>query len=370
MNTKRIIATLGMVAAMLTVSVAYSENDAGELRAGGQSAVDALHRRLLKGEIDEAMLDRVCAQKDCGSSRLFWYTDLEEAKAAAHRNGRPILALTMLGRLDEELSCANSRFFRTLLYSDDSISEVMRDQYIVYWHSVRSVPRVTIDLGEGRVIRQTITGNSVHYLLSEEGEVLDALPGLYSPAAFRDQLERWLTLHRSLNGLSAEARRDILTRYHAERLEVLGENPYRIALASPTAEDASAIAATKGVPEIPLLRQLQAGAQQRLAPWPSSIAVNEERIRNVVFSPSSMALMERKQRLTDELLNALHVSVASDTFFNESALHPRIHRWFVDGQVPDLATLNERIYRELFLTPPDDPWMGLKPPSAFTALAE
>lgn len=376
MNTKRIMETLGIALALLAVTVAHSE-DVDQLRAGGQAAVDDLHARLAKGEghLDadvaaEAQLDRVCAQKDCSASRLYWYTDLEEAKAAAHRSGRPILALYLLGRLDEELSCANSRFFRTLLYSDPSISAVLRDEYVVYWHSVRPVPRVTIELGDGRVIRQTITGNSVHYLLSEEGEVLDALPGLHSPAAFGEQLERWLALHRSLNGMSTEERDAILTVYHSGRLDVLGNGVYIIAPLSPTAEDAAPITATKAVLENPILRQLQSGAARRLETSSSLIAVDDVRIRGVVFSPASIALMRRKQPITDRLLQNLRLSVAEDTQFNESTLHPHVHQWFVDGEVLDLVSLNERVYRELFLTPPDDPWMGLKPATVFTALAE
>ncbi len=38
------------------------------------------------------------------------------------------------------------------------------------------------------------------------------------------------------------------------------------------------------------------------------------------------------------------------------------------GQVKDLDSLNERVYAELFLTPSDDPWLGLSPSSIFTAI--
>lgn len=55
-------------------------------------------------------LDKVGGQHDNYASGLFWYTNLEKAKAAARVSGRPILSLRLLGRLDEDLSCANSRF--------------------------------------------------------------------------------------------------------------------------------------------------------------------------------------------------------------------------------------------------------------------
>ena len=55
--------------------------------------------------------------------QLHWFTDLRLASAEAQRTRRPILSLRLLGRLDEELSCANSRFFRKLLYPDPAINK-------------------------------------------------------------------------------------------------------------------------------------------------------------------------------------------------------------------------------------------------------
>ena len=75
-----------------------------------------------------AALDAVGQQRDCYASQLYWFTDLEQAKAAAKASGKPILSLRLLGRLDEEFSCANSRFFRTALYANGEVSKVLRDQ--------------------------------------------------------------------------------------------------------------------------------------------------------------------------------------------------------------------------------------------------
>lgn len=379
MKTTFVVAML-----VLVVTFAYGD-DVAELRAGGQAAVDELHRQLgvaTDRAKAEALLDRVCGQKDCRVSRLFWYTDLEEARAAARRVRRPILALHLLGRLDEEMSCANSRFFRTLLYSDESIAGILRDEYVLYWHSVRPVPRVTIDLGDGRVIRQTITGNSAHYLLAENGEVLDALPGLHSPSAFREQLERWLELYRSFDG-----NHDVLRRYHEDRADVLGARAFQLGVVSIdleppvarlTAEQAAVLATTKSLVETPMLRQLDAGAALRIEPKLRWLEIGEEQMNDVDFSAASIALIRQKQfgnRVPqrgelESLLDNLRRTVATDTAFNELDLHLRIHGWFANDEVRDLEALNERIYRELFLTPSDDPWMGLKEPGVFTALAE
>ena len=103
------------------------------------------------------VLDRVCGVRDCADIRLFWYTDLEAAKAAARAAGKPILSLRLMGRLDEEFSCANSRFFRTVFYKNREINQLLRDHYILHWRSVRPVPRVTIDFGDGSHLERTLS---------------------------------------------------------------------------------------------------------------------------------------------------------------------------------------------------------------------
>src|SRR6185295_17386125 len=76
-------------------------------------------------------LDGVSQQKDSYLSGLYWHTDFDQAKSAARISGKPILSLQLLGNLNEEFSCANSRFFRTVLYSNAAVSEVLRERYIL-----------------------------------------------------------------------------------------------------------------------------------------------------------------------------------------------------------------------------------------------
>ena len=96
-------------------------------------------------------IDSVARQRDAHASRLFWYTDLSAARQAAQAGNRPILSLRLLGNLDDELSCANSRYFRTALYANRAISDKLRAGWILHWVSVRPAPHVTIDFGDGRV---------------------------------------------------------------------------------------------------------------------------------------------------------------------------------------------------------------------------
>src|SRR5579862_1396384 len=182
-----------LAVAALSADAAAAPAAVADLRRAGPDAVSALLAAQAEHPVDEARfrqrLDQVCAQRDCAASRLFWYTDLEQAKAAARRTGRPILSLRLLGRLDEEMSCANSRFFRTVLYGNEEVSRLLREGFVLHWSSERPVPKVTIDFGDGRTLRGTITGNSIHYVLDPRGRLVDALPGLYGPRAFQRLLE-------------------------------------------------------------------------------------------------------------------------------------------------------------------------------------
>src|SRR5690349_11803443 len=89
--------------------------DVAGLRAEGPAALDRLLARYgarpggPEKEDLERTIDAVAAQRYATFSRLYWYTDLAAAEAAARASGRPILSLRMLGRLDEDYSCANSR---------------------------------------------------------------------------------------------------------------------------------------------------------------------------------------------------------------------------------------------------------------------
>jgi len=204
-----------------------------ELRALGPAGLDAL-RAQYADEInahianptaapDEqwqritAALDAVAQQKNSYIAGLYWYTDLTAAKKASQALGRPILSLRLLGKLTDEFSCANSRFFRTVLYPDDEVAAVLRERFVLHWQSVRPVPTVTIDFGDGRKLQRTLTGNSIHYILDSQARPLDALPGLYGPNAFLRGITNAENLFKKLAGKNEQERALILRLYYGEQ---------------------------------------------------------------------------------------------------------------------------------------------------------
>jgi hypothetical protein len=348
-------------------------------------------------------LDRLCQQRDCHASRLYWYTDLEQAKAAAKASGKPILSLRLLGRLDEELSCANSRFFRVALYPNGDISSLLRERFILHWQSVRPVPTATVDFGDGRKLVRTLTGNSIHYILNAEGRPIEAIPGLYGPQAFLRQLKQAEQAVREYNQRPQPEREGFLRQYHRDRLAAIqtqwANDLKQVGIASlpelaelprnldpsPTAMDASRIAVTKAAIETPLLSAFQFAAQNQRTLTDSTEQsgwnkLAERYAADAKLDLNSLNLIQAKKlaRTTASKTKQAHVLevarefetvMALDTIRNEYLLHSQIHQWFMAGSgTENVNTLNDRVYDQLFLTPGSDPWLGLSPDSSYSAI--
>jgi hypothetical protein len=344
-------------------------------------------------------LDQICQQRDCYASELYWHTDLEKAKAAARAAGKPILSLRLLGKLDEELSCANSRFFRITLYANEQVSKLLRERFILHWQSVRPVPKVTIDFGDGRKLERTLTGNSIHYVLDSDARPVDALPGLYGPGAFLRELARAEALASQCHAAkTAEERAALLRRYHSARIKELDglwasdiakarvANPpsrnivkANAATDKPRAEVAAPAAISKMlIVERPVLRGISTDPKlldpkAEDAAWGKIAALH---LGDARLDAGTRTLMRAKSLSryadSDSLNRAVsdfERVIAEDTVRNEYALRRQIHEWFAGSVVTDdIAALNEKVYAELFLTPSSDRWLGLFPEESYTGI--
>jgi hypothetical protein len=82
-----------------------------------------------------------------------------------------------------------------VLFSSDTVATYINNTFEPVWESVRPVPIVTIDFGNGHTITRTLHGNIATYLCGRDGTVYDILPGIYDPAAYQKQLEQFALLH-------------------------------------------------------------------------------------------------------------------------------------------------------------------------------
>jgi hypothetical protein len=79
-----------------------------------------------------------------------------------------------------------------VLFSDSKIAEYINNNFEAAWQSVRKVPKVTVDFGNGKCVTKTFRGNIATYVCDARGNVFDVLPGLYSAGQYMTELE---TLH-------------------------------------------------------------------------------------------------------------------------------------------------------------------------------
>ena len=379
-----------------------------ELRALGPAGLEAL-RAQYAAEIsahianptaatDEqwqritAALDAVAQQKNSYIAGLYWYTDLEAAKQASKAQGKPILSLRLLGKLTDEFSCANSRFFRTVLYPNDEVAAVLRERFVLHWRSVRPVPTVTIDFGDGRKLERTLTGNSIHYILDSQARPLDALPGLYGPVAFLRGIVNAESLFKKLAGKSEQERSSIVRSYYSEQHnrisaawtidtgKIGGKVPqgFRV-IPGRNGKNALAIAQlamTKAITEVNILQGMnmatdELGKVTDEAAWKKIAQLHPS---DAELDRRSIALIKRQNPgLTEDdlthLLTKFTDLVALDTVRNEYLMHTKLYTWFMKDPVrDDVEKLNDKVYESLFLTPGSDRWLGLFSPEVYTAL--
>lgn len=402
----------------------FATKDAGARSpAAFSAALSDYDDAVRRGEDAAALAARVerigalGAQRDAHVSRLYWLTDLDAAKTEAKRTGRPILSLRMLGRLDEEWSCANSRFFRTTLYANPAVAKYLREHFVLHWSSERPAPKMTIDFGDGHRVMRTVTGNSIHYVLDARGRAVDALPGLYDAERFVQALHESESLARrtaaedddaALRDVAAEHTRmlrDADARFvafaaAANRRDLRPPTPF--VQVSPSARPPAGVAVNVAMPKAVVERPLVAAVAPQAAsqaggmvfeddvpefekiPWPIMASTYAPRL-----DATSLSLMRAKtprdwsgvagaavppapldDRRFAEMVRAFERKLAEDTLKNDLGVRPALHAYFMNAPGTSLEALNQWVYSALFLTPAKDPWLGLLPPGVYTGLPD
>ncbi len=372
------------------------QSTAKELRSQGAKGLsialarfDALEEGAAKDE-QAKLVDEVAAQRYATTSRLFWHTDLANAKADSTSTGKPILSLRLLGRLDEDYSCANSRLFRTVLYANHTVSGYLRDNFTLHWSSERAVPKVTIDFGDGRTMRTTMGGNSAHYVLDGQGRPVDVLPGLYGPKSFVKALKQARKLALAING-KKDARAQVRAFHLARaaknnaRFEKLTAKqkaalaPYRTRQLGIEIFSAQMVTVTKSAIELPVVRLASLSATPAQAPDSSAVLASvttteglDNRSKKLIASigPTDWGNQPKLVRLgaLSLVYGELERRVAGDTLINKYALQPMVTRLFTRGLGENFEQLNNAIYSDVFVTPRSDAWLGMAQPTGFTGL--
>jgi len=368
-----------------------------ELRKGEYKTLEWLYATYWKSELNYKnykankkfleLFDKVSGQKDAVSSRLFWHTNLDEALNLAEEQNKPVLCLEMLGNLSEDFSCANSRFFRTLLYSNGNISKILKEKYILCWEPVIKVPKITIEYPDGKKQIQTITGNSMHMILNSDGVILDALPGLYGPAYF----ENWITKLSDKNyvlNLKENQKSRIEQLKNTTLVNNLNNEDWSDILQAYPSDskvdkktlEASALSIGKSMSEAPVYKSVYSVNKKTFKQLPASDSKSFTGYEAFGFkwenlSSSTQKLIASKKNYTTEdlqfTLQKISDNLTKENIRNDLRIHSTILQWLQKSSTAsNKKEFVSRVYKELFLTPLDDTKMGLYDKSIFSATTD
>jgi hypothetical protein len=259
---------------------------------------------------------------------------------------------------------------RAVLLSDTRVISFIRENFVACWQSVRPVPKVTIDFGNGKTLKRTLGGNTVIEVRLPDGRVVDAFPGLYTPEDFLKEAGETLALVRSLEPGSTEESAAVLA-WHRARGMGRPRVPIPISLEKSMVESPllRALRANPGAP-VPtdlLMRELgRAGPAIEAAEEPKAALTRISRwLEDVSKQPATVEQLRQRflplpegRRPTPEQLGEMALQIDSRT--NRDWVRPAVHLLFTAyDRLPQDHACRDTVFRQLLHLPVEDPYLGL-----------
>jgi hypothetical protein len=224
-----------------------------------------------------------------------------------------------------------------VLFSSTEIAQFINNTFEPAWESVRPVPIVTIDFGNGTKVTRTLHGNIATYVCDADGRVLDVMAGIYEPATFQKRLNQFqlLAQYVAFRSLGRSNPAALLHNYHVRQAAALKAEKAPEVLAYNFAAGM-----TKGRIENPI-KLIAAGEV------PGSQLVGLKAVPTP--SPNGAAAEEitRWKELTE------------DTRLNETLRRRLVHEKLSEvGMVPP-DQIVKWLYKDVLHADLDDPYLGL-----------
>lgn len=229
-----------------------------------------------------------------------------------------------------------------MLLSDPATQQFLSANVISAWESVAPVPKVTIDLGNGKVLKRTLGGNTIFSLLTSAGNVVDAYPGVYLPRDFQNQVRSGLDLlARNAGKPSPRA----LVEWHQAYVNSVSLSK-RVTTTMSKSGVESPVLNTLGVVT---QKVASLGALERMDL--SKIPLSARQFRGSLGIPAEATPEEVGQQL-----------VTADSLLNVTMVRPLVHLYLArQGEIqPSVRTCRDALYKDLLHIPLDDPYLGLR----------
>jgi hypothetical protein len=223
-----------------------------------------------------------------------------------------------------------------VLFSEDWLASFINNNFEPAWESVRPVPLVHVDFGNGTVVTRTLNGNIATHVCTSDGLMLDTIPGIYTPLAYLQRLDQFRLLANYVEQEGKGGREARLRSYHRGQAEALKKNAIPPALVN-------VAPVTKARIESPLKAILVSGERA------------ERRSANV--SSNDAAFQKSKNRLGNDI--ALWDALSEDTRVNESIRRLQIHEKLAEAGPAPPERLTRWLYKNVLHADLDDPYLGL-----------
>jgi hypothetical protein len=284
---------------------------------------------------------------------IAWYDSFDAALEESKRTGKPILLLSMFGRIDEKMPCANARTLRATLFKDPDFMKFVTDEAIPTWEMVRPVPKVNIDFGDGHKLTRTIRGNAVMYLCNTQGKVFDAYPGVYTAGDFMPMVRKSIADHL------AKTDQDVI-------------NSHTVQMGPSIASRLIRTTVGKAFVESPTLDFIGAKPTQGATPQAAAIVPIKKRvfesaarsIRDLSLTPATAdevatTVLGKAGNVNDKDL--WKKIIARDSAINVGEVRPVVHAYFasLDG-LPTSSQARDAILVTILKIPYKDPYFGLR----------
>jgi hypothetical protein len=224
-----------------------------------------------------------------------------------------------------------------VLFSRDEVAGFINQNFEAVWESVRPVPIVRVDFGNGTVLTRTLHGNIATYVCTAQGDVLDVLPGIYEPQSYVKALGQFRLLHNYVerSGNQGLAR---VKEYHEGQVRALKANQ-----APP--EFVNSAGLSKRVIEGGILAMLVSAEQAQK--WNLQQPLIKKPIENA------------KLEANDDIAN--WKTLAEDTHINNSIRRLQIHEMLLATGSAQPSAITKRLYKEVLHADLEDPYLGLGP---------
>jgi len=226
-----------------------------------------------------------------------------------------------------------------VLFSNNQVAQFVNAAFEPVWESVRPVPIVRIDFGNGTVVTRTLHGNIATYACTAQGEILDVLPGIYAPKAYVEQLREMCLLSRYADQNGKEKREATLKTYHEQQAEALNKNGV-----------AAKFVRIGGLSKADVENKLKLA----IGLPPESVPAHASQQAVAAAKPA-----EEKPNLEAAEDIANWKTLAEDTKINETERRRAIHEMLYKSGLVKPDKVSKPIYKDVLHADLEDPYLGL-----------